>query len=69
MIDYFRKVAPARPYAIHDAILSDNGLGIMTKLMALAAAPHQRASREAGPRHQPGAVIRPETPRKWTSVG
>jgi len=39
MIDYFRKVAPARAYAIHDAILSDDGLGIMTKLMALAAAP------------------------------
>jgi hypothetical protein len=39
MIDYFREVAPARGYAIHDAILSDNGLGIMTQLMALAAAP------------------------------
>ncbi len=39
MIDYFREVAPARAYAIHDAILSDNGLGIMTNLMALAAAP------------------------------
>jgi hypothetical protein len=27
MIDYFRTVAPARGYAIHDAILNDNGLG------------------------------------------
>ena len=39
MIDYFREVAPARGYAIHDAILTDNGLGIMTQLMTLAAAP------------------------------
>ena len=39
MIDYFREVAPARGYTIHDAILSDDGLGITTKLMALAAAP------------------------------
>jgi hypothetical protein len=39
MIDYVREVAPARAYAIHDAILSGDGLGIMTKLMTLAAAP------------------------------
>ena len=39
MIDYFRAVAPARGYAIHDAILNDNGLGLMTGLMSLAAAP------------------------------
>lgn len=39
MIDYFRGVAPARGYAIHDAILNDNGLGLMARLMSLAAAP------------------------------
>jgi len=39
MIDYFRAVGPARGYAIHDAILNDNGLGVMTRMMSLAAAP------------------------------
>lgn len=39
MIDYFREVAPARGYAIHDAILNDNGLGLMTRMMSIAAAP------------------------------
>jgi L-ascorbate metabolism protein UlaG (beta-lactamase superfamily) len=39
MIDYFRTIAPARGYAIHDAILNDNGLGLVTRLMSLAAAP------------------------------
>lgn len=39
MIDYFRAVAPSRGYAIHDAILNDNGLGLMTRMMTLAAAP------------------------------
>ena len=39
MIDYFRTVAPARGYAIHDAILNDNGLGLMTRMMSVAAAP------------------------------
>jgi L-ascorbate metabolism protein UlaG (beta-lactamase superfamily) len=39
MIDYFREVAPARGYAIHDAILNDNGLGLMTRMMSMAAAP------------------------------
>jgi L-ascorbate metabolism protein UlaG (beta-lactamase superfamily) len=39
MIDYFRAVAPARGYAIHDAILNDNGLVLMTRMMSLAAAP------------------------------
>jgi L-ascorbate metabolism protein UlaG (beta-lactamase superfamily) len=39
MIDYFRRVAPARGYAIHDAILNDNGLGVMTRMLSLAAAP------------------------------
>jgi hypothetical protein len=39
MIDYFRAVAPARGYAIHDAILNDNGLGLFTRMMSVAAAP------------------------------
>jgi L-ascorbate metabolism protein UlaG (beta-lactamase superfamily) len=39
MIDYFREVAPARGYAIHDAILNEAGLGLMTRMMTLAAAP------------------------------
>jgi hypothetical protein len=39
MIDYFRAFAPVHGYAIHDAILNDNGLGLMTRMMSLAAAP------------------------------
>ena len=39
MIDYFREVAPARGYAIHDALLNDIGLGLMTRMMSVAAAP------------------------------
>jgi L-ascorbate metabolism protein UlaG (beta-lactamase superfamily) len=41
MIDYFRAVAPARGYAIHDAILNDAGLALMTRMMSVAAAPSQ----------------------------
>jgi L-ascorbate metabolism protein UlaG (beta-lactamase superfamily) len=39
MIDYFRAVAPARGYGIHDAILNENGLALVTMLMSVAAAP------------------------------
>jgi L-ascorbate metabolism protein UlaG (beta-lactamase superfamily) len=39
MIEYFREVAPERGYAIHDAILNENGLGLMTRMMSVAAAP------------------------------
>jgi L-ascorbate metabolism protein UlaG (beta-lactamase superfamily) len=39
MIDYFRAVAPARGYAIHDGILNEAGLGLMTRMMSVAAAP------------------------------
>ena len=39
MIDYFRAVAPARGYAIHDASLNEAGLGLMTRMMSVAAAP------------------------------
>jgi L-ascorbate metabolism protein UlaG (beta-lactamase superfamily) len=46
MIDYFRAVAPPRAYAIHDAILNDPGLALMTRMMSLAAAPsHAEVSR------------------------
>jgi L-ascorbate metabolism protein UlaG (beta-lactamase superfamily) len=36
MIDYARTVAPARGYAIHDAILSENGIGLIRGLLSLA---------------------------------
>jgi L-ascorbate metabolism protein UlaG (beta-lactamase superfamily) len=39
MIDYFRAVAPARGYAIHDAILNEAGLALMTRMMQIAASP------------------------------
>jgi glyoxylase-like metal-dependent hydrolase (beta-lactamase superfamily II) len=39
MIDYFRAVPPVRGYAIHDAILNGNGLGLMTRMLLVAAAP------------------------------
>src|SRR5579863_7002578 len=39
MIDYFRAVAPARGYAIHDAILNDAGLALFSRMLSVAAAP------------------------------
>ncbi len=36
MIDYARAVAPARGYAIHDGILSENGIGLIRGLLSLA---------------------------------
>jgi L-ascorbate metabolism protein UlaG (beta-lactamase superfamily) len=39
MIDYFRQVAPARGYAIHDGILNEAGLALMTRMISVAAAP------------------------------
>jgi L-ascorbate metabolism protein UlaG (beta-lactamase superfamily) len=39
MIDYFRAVAPVHGYAIHDAILNDNGLGLMTRMLLVAPVP------------------------------
>jgi L-ascorbate metabolism protein UlaG (beta-lactamase superfamily) len=39
IIDYFRAVSPARGYAIHDAILNEHGLALMTRMMSVAAAP------------------------------
>jgi len=39
MIDYFRAIGPARGYAIHDAILNEAGLTLMTRMLTVAAAP------------------------------
>jgi len=39
MIDYARAVAPQRAYAIHEAILNADGLGLMDRMLGLAAAP------------------------------
>src|SRR3984885_11884218 len=39
MIDYAREVAPQRAYAIHDAILNANGIGLMQQMMQVAAQP------------------------------
>jgi len=39
MIDYFRAVGPVRGYAIHDGILNEAGLGLMTMMMSVAAEP------------------------------
>jgi L-ascorbate metabolism protein UlaG (beta-lactamase superfamily) len=39
MIDYARSVAPLRAYAIHDALLSANGLGLVGQLMSLVEEP------------------------------
>lgn len=36
MIDYYRAVAPARGFAIHDAILNENGIGLISRLMPIA---------------------------------
>lgn len=53
MIDYAREVAPQRAYAIHDAILNDNGLGLMQRMLALAAEP----SGAAYSRLEPGTTV------------
>ncbi len=53
MIDYFRAVAPARGYAIHDGILNDAGLALMTTMMSVAAAP----SGVAVARLEPGTSV------------
>jgi L-ascorbate metabolism protein UlaG (beta-lactamase superfamily) len=37
MIDYGRAVAPQRGYVIHDGLLNANGLGLMERLVGLAA--------------------------------
>jgi L-ascorbate metabolism protein UlaG (beta-lactamase superfamily) len=39
MIDYGRQVSPRRAIAIHDALLNDNGIGLMQQMLQLAAGP------------------------------
>ena len=39
MIDYGREVAPKRAFAIHDALLNDNGIGLTQRMLDLAAGP------------------------------
>jgi L-ascorbate metabolism protein UlaG (beta-lactamase superfamily) len=53
MIDYAREVGPQRAYAIHDAILNENGLGLMQRMMQVAAQP----SGAPFSRLEPGTVV------------
>jgi L-ascorbate metabolism protein UlaG (beta-lactamase superfamily) len=53
MIDYAREVAPQRAYAIHDAILNANGIGLMQQMMQVAAQP----SGAAFARLEPGSAV------------
>jgi L-ascorbate metabolism protein UlaG (beta-lactamase superfamily) len=53
MIDYAREVAPQRAYAIHDAILNENGIGLVERMMVLAAQP----SGAAFSRLEPGTTV------------
>ena len=39
MIDYFRAVAPERGFALHDALLNDDGLALTDRWMGIAAQP------------------------------
>jgi L-ascorbate metabolism protein UlaG (beta-lactamase superfamily) len=39
MIDYARVVAPQRAYAIHDGLLNATGLGLMERMLEVAAGP------------------------------
>jgi hypothetical protein len=40
MIDYARAVGPRRGFLIHDALLSEIGLGVFDMFAGLAAGPH-----------------------------
>ena len=53
MIDYAREVAPQRAYAIHDAILNANGIGLMQQMMQVAAQP----SAASFSRLEPGSTV------------
>ena len=78
MIDYAREVAPQRAYAIHDAILNANGIGLMERMLGVAAAPTGRAVRPAGPGHhgrslgpwlEPGSPVTSRTPGCLAGAG
>ncbi len=53
VIDYARSVAPPRAYAIHDALLSANGLGLAGQLMSLVEKP----AGTAYTRLEPGSTV------------
>ncbi|HTZ28652.1 MAG TPA: MBL fold metallo-hydrolase [Streptosporangiaceae bacterium] len=53
MIDYAREVGPRRAYAIHDAVLNENGLGLWQRMMQVAAQP----SGAAFSRLEPGTTV------------
>lgn len=53
VIDYAREAAPQRAYAIHDALLNGNGLGLVEQLMTLVAEP----SGTAYLRLEPGTAV------------
>jgi L-ascorbate metabolism protein UlaG (beta-lactamase superfamily) len=53
MIDYAREVAPQQAYAIHDAILNENGIGLMERMMQVAAQPTGRPFA----RLEPGSTV------------
>ncbi len=53
MIDYAREVAPQRAYAIHDAVLNENGIGLWQRMMQVAAQP----SGAAFARLEPGSAV------------
>lgn len=43
MVDFIRAVAPRRAYALHDALLNDNGLGVLDRqYTALSGTEYQR---------------------------
>jgi L-ascorbate metabolism protein UlaG (beta-lactamase superfamily) len=53
LIDYAREVSPMRVYALHDALLSANGLGLIQQLMSLVAEP----TGAAYTRLEPGTTV------------
>jgi L-ascorbate metabolism protein UlaG (beta-lactamase superfamily) len=53
MIDYAREVGPRRAYAIHDAVLNENGIGLWQRMMQVAAQP----SGAAFSRLEPGTTV------------
>jgi L-ascorbate metabolism protein UlaG (beta-lactamase superfamily) len=49
MIDYAREVGPRRAYAIHDAVLNENGIGLWQRMMQVAAQPSGAAFSRLAP--------------------
>ncbi len=61
MVDYFREVAPARGYAIHEAILNDNG---PARAWPASSAVHRRPGTDATAR---SSWYRPSASRRSDS--